>query len=113
MKSFAILLLATSAFAAPVAKPLFGGSIAVGESVNEDVAEVEATLDDILYKRKPLFGGSIAVGESVNSDIAEVEATLDDILSKRETGLFGGAINVGEVRHIFPETAPISLLTYT
>lgn len=74
MKSFAILLLATSALAAPVAKPLFGGSIAVGDSVNED--------------------------------IAEVEATLDDILSKRETGLFGGAINVGEVRHIFLETAP-------
>jgi hypothetical protein len=96
MKFFVVLLLAISACAAPVAKPLFGDSIAVGESVDDDIAEVEATLDDILSEREPLFGGSIAVGESVDDDITEVEATLDDILSKREP-LFGGSIAVGEV----------------
>lgn len=63
MKCFAILLLAVSACAAPVAKPLFGDSIAVGESVNDDITEIEDTLTDILSKRKALSGGSASVGE--------------------------------------------------
>jgi hypothetical protein len=63
MKCFAILLLAVSACAAPVAKPLFGSSVAVGESVNDDITEVKDTLTDILSKRQTFSGGSTSVGE--------------------------------------------------
>ena len=61
MKCISVILLATAALAAPVAKrsPLFGGAIDLEDTIDTTLTEVVDTVENILERRKALFGGAI------------------------------------------------------